>query len=613
MNSATLTPSQELKVMEKHSVTVSFNGGLYQSSAAFHSSGCSLTPRAIEGALEQRPTGLCADDTELNIFDAERYFREDNPPAAAKNTLVVNEVLERRDLSCDPRTSSVSSADGLRRNDRGGETPPTSSSEASWNSKSSLLSHRLAPPSSAGRTRSSGVRRFFRRSCLCSGNKSVNVEVRRSVELNAPLSVKKQSSRRGDVGLSSIPESSPGDEFKSELNAGEVTKLKISPGNWGKDRSFFNVASRFSPERTFPSEIGHRIVSSRKLFTDTAGFSFPVLSPPRDSLEVFRPSEEVARTMEKSSEFSPPVMALPRLGVRFSYPASPKQRAEEDAASDTSSDLFEIETSLSTTPTTNRPRDSLDELEGRRFIGNGEAAEILHRRRSLEGAAKPSVVPSECYPPSEASVEWSVVTAEGFAANFSSAASNYDEFRFIEEEHDRFAAAMSRERRKANGLLGCRCEKAVSVGPNPVRIPPPVEPDVLATNIGIAKFRSLGLTQERLGRPLNLMPNAGPERHSSSDKVPYNYKEADECATGMALQIQYHSGKVNSICPVDGALKQGEQTSSYSSLFISSSYSSKSSAIWIMSNIFLQDEGNNTSGCLNSEYWHKCYTDSCCP
>ncbi|KAG6515933.1 protein PHYTOCHROME KINASE SUBSTRATE 4-like [Zingiber officinale] len=461
--------------MEKLTVKASFNGGLYQTSTTFHTSRCTFAGRG-------------GNDTELNIFDAERYFSEGSA-GAAKGTLADDEVLERCDLSSDTRASSVSSLDGLRRI-RSSETP-TASSEASWNSKSGLLVPRPGPFLAGRSPRSSGVRRFFRRSCPCSGKKSVDVEARRPMELNAPLSAKRLSFRAGEVGLSSIPELAPG-----ELDAGEVTN--ISPGNWGKDRSFFSVATRFSPEKTFPAEFGHRIVSSGKLFTETAGFSFPVLSPPRESLEVFRPSEEAARTMMK-----PPEVALPHLcerdRSRFLYPASPKARPEEDAASDTSSDLFEIETTLSTAPTTNRRRDSLDELEGRRFVGSSAAAEILQHRRSLEAVTAQSVAPSEGYAPSEASVVWSVATAEGFATNFSSAASNYDEFRFIEEEHDRFATAMAGERRKANGLLSCRCEKAVSVGPNPVRVVPPVEPDVMATNI--AKLRSVGLAQERLGRP----------------------------------------------------------------------------------------------------------------
>jgi len=106
-------------------------------------------------------------------------------------------------------------------------------------------------------------------------------------------------------------------------------------------------------------------------------------------------------------------------------------------------------------------------------------------------AAEPAL--SECmYAPSEASVVWSVATAEGVAydadsvANFSSAASacGVEEFRFVPPGsaagHDGFTAALSRSagRKKGGGFLdSCRCEKAVSVGPTPVRVArPPAVP-----------------------------------------------------------------------------------------------------------------------------------------
>ena len=93
----------------------------------------------------------------------------------------------------------------------------------------------------------------------------------------------------------------------------------------------------------------------------------------------------------------------------------------------------------------------------------------------------------ECmYPASEASVVWSVVTAEGGAfdaasvANFSSAASAcyVDDLRYTVPESPEagFTAAMSRSagRKKSGGgggfMSSCRCEKAVSVGPTPVRV-----------------------------------------------------------------------------------------------------------------------------------------------
>jgi hypothetical protein len=110
------------------------------------------------------------------------------------------------------------------------------------------------------------------------------------------------------------------------------------------------------------------------------------------------------------------------------------------------------------------------------------------------------------YAPSEASVVWSVATAEGGAfdaANFSSAASACgaeEEFRFVvppSESSAEFTAAMSRGtagRKKGGGFLdSCRCEKAVSVEPTPVRmVNAPAHPAAAKKGSGSAPRRHSG-------------------------------------------------------------------------------------------------------------------------
>lgn len=65
---------------------------------------------------------------------------------------------------------------------------------------------------------------------------------------------------------------------------------------------------------------------------------------------------------------------------------------------------------------------------------------------------------TECYEPSEASIEWSVTTAEGYDDSGGRGGGGA-------------AAAEQWKRRGGNGLLvmSCRGEKAVSVGPQPVK------------------------------------------------------------------------------------------------------------------------------------------------
>jgi hypothetical protein len=144
-------------------------------------------------------------------------------------------------------------------------------------------------------------------------------------------------------------------------------------------------------------------------------------------------------------------------------------------ASDASSDLFEIESfSTQTTSYAMCPnlRDSLDDassFNARRLAATNGG--ILYCRRSLDDPRTPSVAATECYEPSEASIDWSVTTAEGFdrgsVTNFSVSASEVDEMTMMRGGGGGGAG----KKRGGNGglLMSCRCEKAVSVGPHPVK------------------------------------------------------------------------------------------------------------------------------------------------
>ncbi|XP_010906850.1 protein PHYTOCHROME KINASE SUBSTRATE 4 [Elaeis guineensis] len=530
--------------MEKYRVSASFNGGLSQRPPSSYISlppkphhlrdppiSTSLPPDSPKPAAASGDhLGRRTSDAEISIFDAERYFHDGSGSSDVKRTIILaGTTAARCDLSTNPRDSSVSSDGGVHRhtgrNDSFPATPtPTASSEASWNSRCGLLSN---PPGSIAVTVKAsplkepkkgispspafGRRRLFGRSCPCSGKKSVDVEEKYPEPPKNPTHSKLDSSRSalgisknpnfgtGEVGHGGIGDKPAPTEIMSEWGIAEGAKQKITPGNLAKDPEAFHVSQPFSRDKPFPSEIGPRIVSSERAFNESGGFSFPLLNPPpanpnppedapRDSLEVFRPPEE-AQVLKKSTEF--PLRAatmVPLSGEAdrrsFTYPTSPKLRPpEEDQASDASSDLFEIESFSTSYPSSvNRRRDSLDELDTSRLSsGAGVPAGILQFRWSPEEPATPSIAASECYPPSEVSVQWSVTTAEGFdrasVANFSSAASDYKELSFIQAEHDRFAAAMAagggkRRGGGGGGLLRCRCEKAVSVGPTPVRFGP---------------------------------------------------------------------------------------------------------------------------------------------
>ena len=100
------------------------------------------------------------------------------------------------------------------------------------------------------------------------------------------------------------------------------------------------------------------------------------------------------------------------------------------------------------------------------------------RRSSLDIEPMTPSSAEYCYEPSEASIDWSVTTAEGL--DRPSTASEAD---YRQEELDR----MSRRRSSSAGsygLLSCRWEKAVSVGPNPVRLVSSAAADEVMKHVG---------------------------------------------------------------------------------------------------------------------------------
>ncbi|URE43505.1 WUSCHEL-related homeobox, partial [Musa troglodytarum] len=392
----------------------------------------SLARRPSRGYATFADLGRRIGRCELSIFDADRCSKEHD---AIRRTIILNGPAQRCRLSAQRGGFSLSLVDGHARH---GPTcsfyaMPTASSKASWNSHLGLALHgSVAVTASALRFKwpSSVARRLFGRSCPCSGMKSVDVEekcsqprspIRSGLDLRTSLSSKNLSFSTGEVALSSIPEGATREEINDEFGFEETIEVKITtPGSPPQNPDLFSLETPFS------AEIGCRMANSSNLFCDSDGFTFSILNPsffnlaeepPRTPLEVFRPSKETA--VFPFSDHAP----------------IPKPPLDDDAASDASSDLFEIESF--STQTTYRHRDSLDS-----------------RDRLLE-APPPTGV--------------SVTTAEGLdcasLANFPSAASACGELRF---------AAAAGGRWRGSGLLRCRSEKAVSVGPNPVRVSSPV-------------------------------------------------------------------------------------------------------------------------------------------
>ncbi|CAL5351663.1 unnamed protein product [Camellia sinensis] len=491
----------------------------------------------------QEPNESTVDDSDqISVFDAENYFsesssnnnnnnnehKENNKIASSSSSPPIFPPDQRSEFSIVSRLSSVSSDDRYR-NGRNYRThsfhaTPTASSEASWNSRTGLLSN---PPGSIavslknlptrdnlninGERVSSAKKWFLGRKCPCSCKKSVEVKEKSSIvktsdskKLQSNQSViesefKTVFTKQQSVKKSHLVES-------SEMlvpNLRRVSSQKCSMNDVIESSAKVDLNSRrFSSQCQFSANatVENRHHHHGRQFNEGAGFSFPILNqsskimltgaqtctpiedPPRDSLEVFRPPEESASGKSMAVEHR----ALAANGGDFAFPASPISRitaaTDDDVASDASSDLFEIE-SLSTQPPLPPPppypmffrRDSLDEtatFNARRLAAGGSVN--FRRRSSDEAAATPSIAVAECYEPSEASIDWSVTTAEGFdrasVTNLSISASDIEEFATIQQvKSGDGGSGGSRDgsrRRLGNygGLLSCRCEKAVNVG-----------------------------------------------------------------------------------------------------------------------------------------------------
>lgn len=394
--------------------------------------------------------------TELSIFDAHKYFNDDNNNNVQKVSISrvspMERILERGDVIMTEATrysSASSSVDGFAhiRNYRTRSfhaATPTASSEASWNSQTGLLSHppgaipvSIRNPQNPKNPKLSNPKPIWRRKCPCTGRKSVQVK-----------------------------ESTQGSKSNTPPLDHEHVNVRnhITPNNWIVNQTPAPATATATivaaKSQRFHNANTHRVVSSgRAPFTD--GFTFPVLNPnnpitkpnlangvveedpPRDSLEVFRPLDE---SSQNPSPKPPP--------LNFPFPAKPRG-VDDDAASDASSDLFEIESFSTATQSTypaayrRNSRDSFDEASASTSTATTTTGFLFGRISMDEGSTTATI--TECYEPSEASIEWSVTTAEGHEEGVSAAEEKW-------------------KRKGGNGLLvSCRCEKAVSVGPQPVK------------------------------------------------------------------------------------------------------------------------------------------------
>ncbi|KAJ9677399.1 hypothetical protein PVL29_022400 [Vitis rotundifolia] len=364
------------------------------------------------------------EEGELSVFGAEKYFNMKMDDG--RRRLTTSSSLKHRQIKED-RADLHCTKPKIR------PGTPSASSEASWNSHAALLPRLLRNPSPSKQRKANAKMIFAGFGCngSCSDKKSVYVdtnaepggvhgkEIRKKVAQNDPNPLMLDRTRL----------SQPGFPVKNEIHS----------------RSFDKASIGFKREEYF----GYPIINSGLESLTVKGelVNKRAEEEGRKSLEVFGShmlkKGDVATNLERKLsvltwDAIPKVQTVPT--------TSEGTGMYEDNESDASSDLFEIEN-----------------LSG--------SAHPLFNRQASDGM-------SSCtrYEPSEASIEWSVVTAS--AADFS-VTSDFDEKKQVEStENSRemnFASTPTRpsktkssvgkeaQRSRPTGLLGCRSDKAVRV------------------------------------------------------------------------------------------------------------------------------------------------------
>ncbi|XP_050277081.1 protein PHYTOCHROME KINASE SUBSTRATE 1-like [Quercus robur] len=363
------------------------------------------------------------DEEEIGVFGAEKYF---------------NGVMDDESAS----TASMSSARKYQHKKEEGDEigtrkykvqpqTPSVHSESSWNSQSALLQVGLKNPS---RTKAEKVRRKRILAILCKCSDKDAVEIREQVgeisfNKSATPSVvqgkaNKREPRKTELELvDAVQVHTPhlDNKVEEEMHSHELDELGIG----------LNRENCF----TFPtlnSGVGTMPIKCQ--------VQEELEKIPRKSLEVF--GSPVLERRNKS-------LSLERRLTMLSWDAAPRVEDHEfsvpsgvnynDTESDASSDLFEIE-SLT-----------------------GKANPFLARQAS--DATSGCVTPTTCYAPSEASIEWSVVTAS--AADVS-VMSDCEELRPTKTVSSAIIDAKTKtnkeiQKRRSGILLGCKSHKAVRV------------------------------------------------------------------------------------------------------------------------------------------------------
>ncbi|CAJ2645306.1 protein phytochrome kinase substrate 1-like [Trifolium pratense] len=328
---------------------------------------------------------------EIGVFGAEKYFNRrevDTPRVSTK-------YLPQRDESMAIETRKYQVEYGT----------PSISSVSTWNSQSALLKSevRNSLRNSKEKVHAKSVLSSLGLTCSCSDKNSVDINDHASeISFN-----KKTCNVQGKTTPKKVFNLGLDNDLSVKIRK-PSSELFINKDVYFQKQEKLRIGGLNSEKNSLASNSRNHLPSLDEVKT------------PRKSLEVFGSPKPILINNK-----------------RLIFPSKMEEIVDDDAASDASSDLFEIE--------------SLKGKSSNNFL-----------TRQTSDAASSCVSPNN-YAPSEASIEWSVVTAS--AAVMSDCEDQMSEFTIRSPIKTPLKPKITREtpKRRPGTLLGCKSHKAVRV------------------------------------------------------------------------------------------------------------------------------------------------------
>ncbi|RZC90800.1 hypothetical protein C5167_028632 [Papaver somniferum] len=367
-----------------------------------------------------------SEDGEIGIFSAEKYF--DGVMDVDKTRTKENSARKNHNVKGERMN--------LRRGPKSKYGTPSTCSELSSNSQKALL----RTPSRLDRSNSKNIFAALGCNCYCSDKKSVDVDESigeynsndppsffENRRLDSPKALRKLPTKvdQQPISFSQRIQTSP-EWFKEELPSQKFDKLGLQ----------FNKQDLL-PLPNLNAGVLENVVNKEE-------------NKPRKSSDVFRApifsKEEMTLNLQSKltllnwDDSSPKAERIPAVLTRI------EMDMDDDTASDTSSDLFEI----------------------KNLSGNLNNPFFQSSQESDDESTCMS--PTTCYEPSEPSIEWSVVTES--AANLSVVSYSGEQKPVTESKTPNVSTKnVIRKEVPKRSLIGCKSSKAVKVVTDAHRIP----------------------------------------------------------------------------------------------------------------------------------------------